>query len=99
MLPSHLRHNGNEGSMGMTIGTLILNVVLVAAAVAGIVGLLAWSVVASMNRSLHESMQSRRDRLEADAIDAILAETARGFTCYLPATDMDEVKHVGHVRL
>jgi hypothetical protein len=65
-------------------GIVILNVVLIAVAVAGIVGLLAWGIVSSMDRASIEQMRSRRSsrllslsELRSDAVE-------RGFTTFVP---------------
>lgn len=75
----------------MTTEILILNVALMAIVVVGVVGLLAWSIAASMNPPIQLRRPSRRTRIQADLAEVVLHETAQRVTSSLPLMHVREL--------
>lgn len=71
-------------------GIVALNVVLIAIAVAGIVGLLAWSIVSAMNRSRVQRTPARRSSRRYSVSELSSESVERGFTTFMPMDSVDD---------
>jgi hypothetical protein len=79
-------------------GIVILNVVLATAVVAAIVGLLAWSVVSSMDRTAGwRTLSLRASRQRAGAVTA--NQDGRQMTVHMPFMSTGDLSHLSHGRL
>lgn len=67
-----------------------LNVVLIAIAVAGIVGLLAWSIVSALNRQRAQQTRSRRHSRRYSMSELSSESVQRGFTTFMPMDYVDD---------